>query len=207
LHYAFPSSLLTMSFSHPKILRKSKSSSPVKTIGLAGVESSSNTFLITGDVYHKYRRREKKSLARPLIHIGQDTVYGQSMSISASPSMASVTKHARGVGNIGDDNLQSAYSDEGFSLSFAPSTPPSSPQKAGGKRARQWARWRDVVIPSLIDPYLEYLAASKKQTQGRSGLPCECSTRRKLQVSCVSLDSMCSTSNHLLSTHNEPDRH
>jgi hypothetical protein len=167
--FAFAFSHLTSHvFCPSQILRKSKSSSPVKAKGFPTAEPLCTTFVITDDVVQKYRRLEKQSLARPLIHIGHGKMYGQAInsSRSATPSRPTATRLSRREFNTAEDNPQSGYDDEGFSLSFAPSTPLLSPQKTRSKRSRQWAHWRDSVIPSLINPYLKYLASSQKPLRG-----------------------------------------
>lgn len=60
------------------------------------------------------------------------------------------------------------------------------------KKARQWGRWASHVIPSLLNPYLDYLAQT---AQGRSlptPPPCVCGLPvRKLEVVAVYWESKC----------------
>ncbi|KDQ08431.1 hypothetical protein BOTBODRAFT_78362, partial [Botryobasidium botryosum FD-172 SS1] len=61
------------------------------------------------------------------------------------------------------------------------------------KRTSQWHQWTDVVIPSLLKPYLEYKRVTKS---GRMSPPapeanhmCKCNTSRILQVTLATWSS------------------
>ena len=59
------------------------------------------------------------------------------------------------------------------------------------KRQRQWARWKDEIVPSLIKPYLAILnQMCNLRDPPSSPLPrtCTCITTRKLKVLCVYFD-------------------
>lgn len=63
-----------------------------------------------------------------------------------------------------------------------------APRKAGTKKARQWARWHDEVIPAMLDPYFTYLA-SHQPTHLPYG-PCSCGNSHDLSLLVVYLDSL-----------------
>ncbi|KAF9231233.1 hypothetical protein BU15DRAFT_56419 [Melanogaster broomeanus] len=58
----------------------------------------------------------------------------------------------------------------------------------GNKRAHQWQRWHDDVIPALVAPYLSFLARGE-QEQVSPGHACGCK-RRQLKISCLYLEKI-----------------
>lgn len=64
-------------------------------------------------------------------------------------------------------------------------------EKYASKKARQWARWTNGVIPSLLRPYLDYLAGSAQGNSQPARPPCVCgSPTRRLEVVAVYWESM-----------------
>lgn len=54
------------------------------------------------------------------------------------------------------------------------------------KKARQWARWAQDVIPALVQPYMDYLARGRATTPHR---PCTCNKPPKtLSVRAIFID-------------------
>ena len=172
-----------MSFACPRIPHKSRSSSPVKL--LAVVEgSTSSTYLITDDMTQKYGWLKKhKYFVRPVFHVAGQS-YGQH---NSNPRLSSNMKLGHPV-----DGPSLLASDTSFVHYEDMSTPvPASPQESGHKKAHQWARWRDDVIPSLVDHYLSYLA-SPQQPSHPAKHSCSCGNSRELSILVLYFDSMCS---------------
>lgn len=69
----------------------------------------------------------------------------------------------------------------------------SSPTRNTRKKMRQWQRWSDEVIPSLIQPYLKYrrLSRSLRETVVSQSPIHECQCiHRHLKIACINFDSM-----------------
>ena len=70
-------------------------------------------------------------------------------------------------------------------------------QRQRRKREKQSSKWTQIVIPALLDPYLELLRVSDSlRLPRREALSnrhtCPCAKHRKLTITCVFLDSMLS---------------
>lgn len=65
-------------------------------------------------------------------------------------------------------------------------------------RASQWSKWTNIVLPSLIQPYLALCrrTANLASVDRAFSPPCTCNQHRtrQLKVTCVHFDSMCFTS-------------
>ncbi|TFK60081.1 hypothetical protein BDN72DRAFT_550118, partial [Pluteus cervinus] len=72
------------------------------------------------------------------------------------------------------------------------------PSKNVNKKVRQWKRWQDSVLPSLIQPYLQLLATSESlSAMGSIVFPrCSCGSARKINSVMVSFTIMQSISFH-----------
>ncbi|KAF9230016.1 hypothetical protein BU15DRAFT_84171 [Melanogaster broomeanus] len=144
-----------MSVSRPKTPRKSKSASPTKPC---------------------HEPTKRPDVARPLLKIGAKS-YGQDSVSLANPQIPLLDHaedHPLSAASIDlprhSEPIESELAD-GFHMSegiyFAPA------QILGGhgnKRARQWQRWRDDVIPALVAPYLSFLATRR----ARAGVARQC---------------------------------
>jgi hypothetical protein len=171
-----------MFFSCPRIPHKSRSSSPVKLPAVVE-DSTSSTYIITDDMTRKYGRLKKqKSFVRPMFHVAGQS-YGQHSSNLKFSSNVKLGPH--------DDDLSLLASDSSFLHYEDLSSPaPASPRKSGSKMARQWARWRDSVIPSLVDHYLSYLASPQQPNHPPKHF-CSCGNSCELSILVLYFDSMC----------------
>ncbi|KAG6807735.1 hypothetical protein H0H92_006576 [Tricholoma furcatifolium] len=60
------------------------------------------------------------------------------------------------------------------------------------KRANQWKRWQEEVIPSLIDPYMTYLYRSEslRQMVTVPSITCTCGATRSVEIILLTFDSV-----------------
>ncbi|KAG6823424.1 hypothetical protein H0H92_010270 [Tricholoma furcatifolium] len=60
------------------------------------------------------------------------------------------------------------------------------------KRANQWRRWQDEIIPSLIVPYMTYLYQSQslREPVSVASYTCSCGASRSLEVILLTFDSL-----------------
>lgn len=66
----------------------------------------------------------------------------------------------------------------------------SSPTKGRNKKANQWKRWTDKVIPALLQPFMRILEESQSLREHQpSGIPCQCGAAT-LDVICVYFQSV-----------------
>lgn len=160
-----------MSFSRTKLTRRSKSSSPVKP-SRAEIALASESLLSDGMV-RKYGRLQKShSFLRPVVHVA-GKAYGE-------------------VGNPGTslpatEPFLPPFSDHSPFVQYEDfSVPSSAAPSSRTKKAKQWARWHEI-IPSLVDPYLRWLASQKPADVQ----PCSsCTSHRQHVISVIYFDSM-----------------
>lgn len=97
---------------------------------------------------------------------------------------------------ISDSVPEVDHMDQIFVTTGETEPPEIRKQRQQRKKERQWAKWADEVIPSLIKPHLQLLRQSeslRKLSQLRhtvlSPLSCHCPKRTKLTVTCVYFES------------------
>lgn len=195
-----------MSFRAPQIRKRRSSNSPSKTTSKPTAQRNEpptpiHHHLVEPQMVPRRRRgygtkglvtyRPEVLLAEP-----RGRVFTQPLFVAANLTRP----HVQPIGDSGD------FDDDPFAMEFHPeSDQPQSPArlhkrevepiptdrlKAQRKRERQWAKWANVTIPSMVQPYLQYLYSTQSlRDSPPNGFEhrnaCNCGQEGLLTVTCV----------------------
>lgn len=184
--------LSDLNSSDPQSAPPSRSVSPLKS-------AATSHLLLPSDIPQPRRPRHSRNMFLPGPQV-LITVPGEEYTQQASPSRGRMPRSGGvSLASTSTDPSHFAAADADFGPDlmhdiFVDNTHSDElrRQRQRLKKQKQWSRWTDQVIPSLVHPYLHLLKISEsmRSTPPSENIPCNCrSGVRHLKIVCVYLES------------------
>ena len=194
-----------MSFRIPRFHRRRSSNSPSKTIRTPTAECDAPSFPIQGHLveHHILPHQRRGYGTRGLVKYRTEVLLAEPGGHKFTQPLIVAAKHARPHVQLIDDNED--LNEDPFVVNIDPESDhpqslaclhirevnsiPADQLKAQWKKERQWAKWANDTIPSLVKPYLQHLYLTQSlrdpPPNGYERRNCNCGNEGFLTVTCV----------------------
>lgn len=191
-----------MSFRAPRVHKRRSSKSPTKDASNSTIRydeslPSSHHHLVEP---HLVQRRRRGYGTKGLINYRQEVLLaepnGRRFTQPLFPAKTFLRPRYQpigGDGNLEDDSFcmeDQCDSSMGLHIRESEASPDANRLRAKTKKERQWLKWSNEIIPSLLQPYLNYLRSTQSLREpppddAELEIICTCGKETSLKVTCV----------------------